>query len=56
AVGHLERGCDAQTAADLAIAEFGELTGSSAGIILLDDEGFGSAYNSDGMQTSTASN
>ncbi|WP_424006381.1 isoaspartyl peptidase/L-asparaginase [Haloferax denitrificans] len=56
AVGHLERGCDAQTAADLAIEEFGELTGSSAGIILLDDEGFGSAYNSDGMQTSTASN
>ncbi|RDZ52259.1 asparaginase [Haloferax sp. Atlit-4N] len=55
AVGHLERGCDAQTAADLAIEEFGELTGSSAGIILLDDEGFGSAYNSDGMQTSTAS-
>ncbi|ELZ91098.1 isoaspartyl peptidase/L-asparaginase [Haloferax sulfurifontis] len=56
AVGHLERGCDAQTAADLAIEEFGELTGSSAGIILLDDEGFGSAFNSDGMQTSTASN
>ncbi|CQR49387.1 MULTISPECIES: isoaspartyl peptidase/L-asparaginase [Haloferax] len=56
AVGHLERGCDAQTAADLAIEEFGELTGSSAGIILLDDDGFGSAYNSDGMQTSTASN
>ncbi|KAB1198617.1 MULTISPECIES: isoaspartyl peptidase/L-asparaginase [Haloferax] len=54
AVRHLERGCDAQTAADLAIEEFGELTGSSAGIILLDDEGFGSAFNSDGMQTSTA--
>lgn len=54
AVRHLERGCDAQVAADLAIEEFGELTGSSAGIILLDDEGFGSAFNSDGMQTSTA--
>ncbi|WP_411964035.1 isoaspartyl peptidase/L-asparaginase [Haloferax sp. YSMS24] len=55
AVRHLERGCDAQTAAELAIDEFGELTGSSAGVILLDDEGFGSAFNSDGMQTSTAS-
>ncbi|WP_410766931.1 isoaspartyl peptidase/L-asparaginase [Haloferax sp. DFSO60] len=54
AVRHLERGCDAQTAADLAIEEFGELTGSDAGIILLDDEGFGSAFNSEGMQTSTA--
>ncbi|KAB1187938.1 MULTISPECIES: isoaspartyl peptidase/L-asparaginase [Haloferax] len=55
AVRHLEQGRDAQTAADLAIEEFGELTGSSAGVILLDDEGFGSAFNSDGMQTSTAS-
>jgi beta-aspartyl-peptidase (threonine type) len=55
AVRHLERGLDAQAAADLAIEEFGELTGSSAGIILLDDDGFGSAFNSDGMQTSTAS-
>ncbi|KAB1193713.1 asparaginase [Haloferax sp. MBLA0076] len=55
AVRHLEHGRDAQTAADLAMEEFGELTGSSAGIILLDDEGFGSAFNSDGMQTSTAS-
>ena len=55
AVGHLERGCDAQTAADLAIEEFGELTGSSAGVILLDDEGVGAAFNSEDMQTSTAS-
>ena len=55
AVRHLERGCDAQTAADIAIDEFGELTGSSAGVILLDDDGFGSAFNSEGMQTSTAS-
>ncbi|AFK20292.1 asparaginase [Haloferax mediterranei ATCC 33500] len=55
AVRHVERGCDAQTAADLAIQEFGELTGSSAGVILLDDEGFGSAFNADEMQTSTAS-
>ncbi|WP_416840843.1 isoaspartyl peptidase/L-asparaginase [Haloferax sp. DFSO52] len=55
AVRHVERGCDAQTAADLAIEAFGELTGSSAGVILLDDHGFGSAFNSEGMQTSTAS-
>ncbi|ELZ94025.1 L-asparaginase [Haloferax mucosum ATCC BAA-1512] len=55
AVRHVERGCDAQTAADLAIQEFGELTGSSAGVILLDDEGFGAAFNADEMQTSTAS-
>ena len=54
AVRHVESGCDAQTAADLAIESFGELTGSSAGIILVDDEGFGSAFNSEGMQTSTA--
>ncbi|WP_396612066.1 isoaspartyl peptidase/L-asparaginase [Haloferax sp. S1W] len=55
AVGHIERGCDAQTAADLAIEEFGEITGSSAGVILLDDEGVGAAFNSEDMQTSTAS-
>ncbi|MCL9816707.1 isoaspartyl peptidase/L-asparaginase [Natronocalculus amylovorans] len=54
AVRHLERGMDAQTAADLAIEEFGELTGSSAGVIVLDDSGAGSAFNSDGMQTSVA--
>lgn len=54
AVGHLERGCDAQTAAGLAIEEFGELTGASAGVIVLDDEGAGSAYNSTDMQTSVA--
>lgn len=52
AVGHLERGCDAQSAAELAIEEFGELTGSSAGVIVLDGDGAGSAFNSDGMQTS----
>jgi beta-aspartyl-peptidase (threonine type) len=43
----------AQKAAETAIAEFGELTGSSAGVIVLDNEGeAGSAFNSDGMQTS----
>ncbi|MXR41266.1 asparaginase [Halobaculum sp. WSA2] len=54
AVRHLENGLDAQAAADRAIAEFGELTGSSAGVIVLDEAGAGSAYNSEGMQTSVA--
>ncbi|WP_101295004.1 isoaspartyl peptidase/L-asparaginase [Halegenticoccus soli] len=54
AVSHLERGLDAQRAAELAIEEFGELTGSEAGVIVLDRDGAGSAYNSDGMQTSVA--
>ncbi|MFC6824398.1 isoaspartyl peptidase/L-asparaginase [Halopelagius fulvigenes] len=54
AVRHLERGLDAQTAAETAIEEFGELTGSEAGIIVVDDEGVGRAFNSEGMQTSFA--
>ena len=54
AVRHLENGLDAQAAADRAIEEFGELTGSSAGVIVLDESGAGSAYNSEGMQTSVA--
>ena len=55
AVRHLERGADASEAAERAIEEFGELTGSSAGIIVLDGRGnAGSAYNSEGMQTATA--
>lgn len=55
AVRYLEAGADAQAAADRAIEEFGELTGSAAGIIVLGDDGPGSAFNSEGMQTSTAS-
>ncbi|WP_135829427.1 isoaspartyl peptidase/L-asparaginase [Halorussus halobius] len=56
AVRHLESGHDAQAAADRAIEEFGELTGSSAGVIVLDREGdAGSAFNSDGMQTAVGS-
>ncbi|USZ67309.1 isoaspartyl peptidase/L-asparaginase [Halorussus salilacus] len=52
AVRHLETGHSAQEAADRAIAEFGELTGSSAGVIVLDTDGeAGSAFNSDEMQT-----
>ncbi|UIP00865.1 isoaspartyl peptidase/L-asparaginase [Halobaculum sp. CBA1158] len=54
AVRHLEDGLDAQAAADRAIEEFGELTGSSAGVIVLDEGGSGSAFNSEGMQTSIA--
>ena len=54
AVRHLESGLDAQAAADRAIQEFGELTGSSAGVIVLSEAGSGSAFNSEGMQTSVA--
>ncbi|WP_224450203.1 isoaspartyl peptidase/L-asparaginase [Haloprofundus salilacus] len=54
AVRHLEAGLGAQAAADRAMAEFGELTGSDAGVIVLDDNGAGSAFNTDGMQTSVA--
>lgn len=55
AVGHLERGCGAEEAAELAIEELGELTGASAGIVVLDVDGSaGSAFNSDAMQTAVA--
>ncbi|WP_246998451.1 isoaspartyl peptidase/L-asparaginase [Halosolutus gelatinilyticus] len=49
---HVERGRDAETAAELAIEEFAELTGSTAGVIAIDARGSpGAAYNSDAMQT-----
>ncbi|SEW21377.1 isoaspartyl peptidase/L-asparaginase [Natrinema salifodinae] len=52
AARHVERGRDAETAATLAIEEFAELTGSTAGVIVLDARGtLGSAYNSAAMQT-----
>ncbi|WP_135824015.1 isoaspartyl peptidase/L-asparaginase [Halorussus ruber] len=55
AVRHLESGHTAQQAADRAIEEFAELTGSSAGVIVLDGDGTaGSAFNSDAMQTAVA--
>ena len=55
AVDHLETGRDAQTAADLAIEEFGELTGSTAGVIVLDRDGnAGEAYNTEAMQTAVS--
>jgi isoaspartyl peptidase/L-asparaginase-like protein (Ntn-hydrolase superfamily) len=55
AVGHLEAGHDAATAARLAIDEFAELTGSYAGLIVMDEAGTGSHHNSDGMQTAVDS-
>jgi beta-aspartyl-peptidase (threonine type) len=56
AVDHLERGRTAADAADLAIEEFEDLTGSTAGVIVLgNDGGHGSAYNSDAMQTAVDS-
>ena len=55
AVDHLEAGRTASEAADLAIEEFEDLTGSRAGVIVLGNDGaHGSAYNSDAMQTSVA--
>ena len=54
AVDHLADGLNAQAAADEAIDEFEELTGSGAGVIVLGDETAGSAFNTDGMQTSIA--
>lgn len=51
-VRHVERGLDAQAATDLAIEEFAELTGSTAGVIAIDAEGtLGASYNSTMMQT-----
>lgn len=54
AVKALESGEDAETAAERAIETFGELTGSSAGIIVLDSDGAGVAFNSERMQTAIA--
>ena len=52
AVRHLEAGHDAQSAAALAIEEFAELTGSEAGVIVVDRDGeTGRAYNTAAMQT-----
>jgi isoaspartyl peptidase/L-asparaginase-like protein (Ntn-hydrolase superfamily) len=55
AVDHLERGRAPQAAADLAIEEFEDLTGSEAGVIVMGNDGrHGSAYNSDAMQVAVA--
>ena len=54
AVGHLDDGVGAQAAAERAIDEFEAITGSGAGVIVLGADGAGSAFNTDGMQTSIA--
>ena len=55
AVDHLEAGRDATDAADLAIEEFADTTGSTAGVIVMGNDGStGEAFNSDAMQTSVA--
>ncbi|MEF8841806.1 MAG: isoaspartyl peptidase/L-asparaginase [Haloarculaceae archaeon] len=56
AVDHLEAGRTASEAAELAVEEFEDLTGSTAGVIVLGNDGDrGSAYNSDAMQTAVES-
>ncbi len=55
AVGLMEAGATASTAAQEALAAFEDRTGSTAGIILVGGEELGSAYNSDAMQTAAAS-
>lgn len=52
AVRELERGASADAAAERAIEEFAELTGSGAGVIVLGPDGAGGAFNTDAMQTS----
>lgn len=55
AVDHLERGRDAGAAADLAVEELADLTGSTAGVVVQRNDGdCGSASNADLMQTSVA--
>ncbi len=54
AVDLLADGVDAETAADRAVAAFDDVTGSSAGVIVLGEAGAGSAFNAEGMQTSVA--
>ncbi|RNJ25830.1 isoaspartyl peptidase/L-asparaginase [Halosegnis longus] len=55
AVDHLEMGRTASDAADLAMEEFADLTGSTAGIIVADNKGeIGEAFNSEAMQTAVA--
>ncbi|MFC5135645.1 MULTISPECIES: isoaspartyl peptidase/L-asparaginase [Haloferacaceae] len=54
AVGLLEEGFDAEAAADRAMADFEEVTGSDAGVIVCDADGVGGAFNTEAMQTSVA--
>jgi beta-aspartyl-peptidase (threonine type) len=54
AVDLLEEGVGAEAAAERAIAEFDDVTGAEAGVIVVGDDEVGSAFNSAGMQTSVA--
>jgi beta-aspartyl-peptidase (threonine type) len=55
AVYHLEHARSAQAAADLAIEEFEDRTGSEAGVIVLRNDGdTGRAFNTEAMQTAVA--
>lgn len=55
AVDHLEAGRTAETAAELAVEELEDRTGSTAGVIVMRNDGdAGAAYNSEAMQTSVA--
>ncbi len=54
AVSYLDDGLDAGVAAERAMDDFEELTGSGAGVIVLDGGGAGGAFNTDAMQTSVA--
>ena len=52
AVDHLELGRDPQEAAELAVEEFEDITGSEAGVVVMDAAGnAGSAFNAAAMQT-----
>ena len=55
AVQLLEEGYDADSAADTAISEFGDLADGAAGVIVLTPDGeAGAAYNSEAMASATA--
>jgi isoaspartyl peptidase/L-asparaginase-like protein (Ntn-hydrolase superfamily) len=55
AVDHLEASDSAKAAAERAVEEFADVTGSTAGVIVLDADGdAGEAYNSEAMQTAVA--
>jgi isoaspartyl peptidase/L-asparaginase-like protein (Ntn-hydrolase superfamily) len=54
AVDRLEAGTRAQVAAERALDEFAERTGSTAGLVVLGADGVGSAFNSQAMQTAVA--
>jgi isoaspartyl peptidase/L-asparaginase-like protein (Ntn-hydrolase superfamily) len=54
AVDRLDDGDDPQSAAAGALDRFERETGSTAGLVVLSEDGVGSAYNSEAMQTAVA--